>query len=309
MNAPLTGQRTLTRIADKQRLGPDAQVDDKALVFVPSDPALTDPFLVLVEDWFSTPGFEWHPHRGLETVTTVIDGVLEHGDNLGHAGALEPGEVQWMTAGRGIIHRELAYRDEHAHVLQMWLNLPARKKLTASRYQDLTNAGMPRLRAPGVTIDVHAGTVGGVEGAAETHHPVQGVIATLDPEASYELEVPAEHRLFAYVMTGRLLIGGQELRAGQTGWSDPVTGLPDPASGLPDPVTGRTAATSLQLAAVDPEEPARVMVYSGTPLREPVALGGPFVMNTEGEIGKAFADFQAGAFGPVPRQARLAYDR
>ncbi|KUN30285.1 pirin family protein [Streptomyces antibioticus] len=293
MTAQLTG-RTLIRITAKQQLGPDAQVDDKALVFVPTDPALTDPFLGLVEDWFSTPGFEWHPHRGLETVTTVVDGVLEHGDNLGHAGTLEPGEVQWMTAGHGIIHRELAHRDEHAHVLQMWLNLPAEKKLTPSRYQDLTRAAIPRVQAPGVTIDVHAGTVEGVTGAARTHHSVQGLVATLDPGSSYDLEVPTEHRLFAHVMDGRLLIGGRELHAGQTGWSDPVTGA---------------VATTLQVAAVDPDKRARVMVYSGTPLREPVALGGPFVMNTKAEITKAFADFQAGAFGPVPRMARLAYDR
>ncbi|WBO61800.1 pirin family protein [Streptomyces camelliae] len=294
MTAPSAVQRTLTRITDKRHLGPDAQVDDKAIVFVPADPALTDPFLALVEDWFSTPGFEWHPHRGLETVTTVVDGVLEHGDNLGHAGALQAGEVQWMTAGRGIIHRELAYRDEHAHVLQMWLNLPAEKKMTPSRYQDLTAAVMPRLRAPGVRIDVHAGTVDGVTGAARTHHPVQGIVATLDPDASYELQVPPGHRLFAHVMDGRPLVGGRELRAGQTGWSDPVTGA---------------TASTLQLAAVDPDEPARVMVYSGTPLREPVALGGPFVMNTQVEITRAFTDFHAGAFGAVPRTARLAYDR
>ncbi|MEU9343845.1 pirin family protein [Streptomyces sp. NPDC048278] len=294
MNTPLAGQRTLDRITEKQQLGPDAQVDDKALVFVPTDPALTDPFLALVEDWFSTPGFEWHPHRGLETVTTVVDGVLEHGDNLGHAGALEAGEVQWMTAGRGIIHRELAYRDEHAHVLQMWLNLPAGKKMTPSRYQDLTLAAMSRVQAPGVRIDVHAGTVDGVTGTADTHHPVQGLVATLDPEASYDLEVPAEHRLFAHVMDGRLLVGGRELRAGRTGWSDPVAGR---------------ATTTLQLAAVDPDRPARVMVYSGTPLRESVAVGGPFVMNTKLEITKAFTDFHAGDFGPVPRLARIAYDR
>ncbi|MGW1781892.1 pirin family protein [Streptomyces sp. NPDC002143] len=294
MNTSLAGHRTLNRVTDKQQLGPDAQVDAKALIFVPTDPALTDPFLALVEDRFSTPGFEWHPHRGLETVTTVVDGVLEHGDNLGHVGALEPGEVQWMTAGRGIIHRELAYRNEHAHVLQMWLNLPAEKKMTPSRYQDLTHSVMPRLHAPGVRIDLHAGAVDGVGGAAETHHPVQGMVVTVDPESSYDLQVPADHRLFAYVMNGRLLVGGRELRAGRTGWSDPVTG---------------PTSTMLQLAAVDPEQPARVMVYSGTPLREPVAVGGPFVMNTKVEITKAFTDFHAGAFGPVPRMARLAYDR
>lgn len=294
MTSDLTVRRTLTRIGDRTSLGPDAQVDQKALVFVPTDPALTDPFLALVEDWFSTPGFDWHPHRGLETVTLVLDGVLEHGDNLGHAGALEPGEVQWMTAGRGIIHRELAYRDEHAHTTQLWLNLPAAKKLTDSRYQDLGHAAMPRVRAPGVVLDVHAGTVEGVTGGADTQQPVQGVLVTLDPTASYDLAVPADHRLFAFVLSGGASVGGTALRAGQIGWSDPVA-----AAGT----------TTLPLAVPDGEQPARVMVYSGTPLRQPVALGGPFVMTSKPEIAQAFRDFHAGAFGPVPRLARLAYDR
>jgi redox-sensitive bicupin YhaK (pirin superfamily) len=294
MSGRLTVERTLNRVGDRTHLGPDEQVDDKALVFAPNDPALTDPFLLMAEDWFSTPGFEWHPHRGLETVTVVVDGVLEHGDNRGHAGALEPGEVQWMTAGHGIIHRELAYRDEHAHVLQLWLNLPAAKKLTPSRYQDLTHAGMPRLQAPGVAIDVHAGTVGGVSGGADTNHSVQGVVVTLDPQASYDLAVPAEHRLFAHVLSGTALIGGRRVEAGQIGWSDPLS------------VDGET---SVRLAAPDGDQPSRIMVYSGTPLREPVAFGGPFVMNDRREILQAFQDFHAGEFGAVPRTARLAFDR
>lgn len=294
MNTEAPVQRTLTRITTSKRLGPDAQVDDKALAFVPTAPELIDPFLVLSEGWFSTPGFTWHPHRGLETVTLVVDGVLEHGDNLGHAGALEPGEVQWMTAGSGIIHREHAYRDEYAHVLQLWLNLPKAKKMSSSRYQDLTQAGMRRVRAPGVAVDVHAGTVGGVTGTAQTHQSVQGVVVTLDPLASYELAVPADHRLFAHVIDGPVLTGGRELANDQIGWSDPV-----PAS----------TATTLHLAAPDGERPARVMVYSGTPLHEPVTLGGPFVMNTKAEIYQAFQDFHGGAFGSVPRQARLDFDR
>jgi redox-sensitive bicupin YhaK (pirin superfamily) len=210
----------LTRVSSRTRLGRDAQVDDKAFAFVAT--ALTDPFLALAEDWFSTPGFEWHPHRGLETVTLVVDGVLEHGDNLGHTGAIEPGEAQWMTAGRGIIHRELAYRDEHAHVLQLWLNLPAAKKMTPSRYQDLTNARIPRVHAPGVVVDIHAGTVDGVPGGADTHQSVQGVLATLDPMASYPLAVPAQHRLFAHVLSGRALAGGPPLHAGEIGCAAPA---------------------------------------------------------------------------------------
>ncbi len=284
-----THARTTSRVSTGNRLGPDGQVDDKALLFVPTDPALTDPFLALVEDWFSTPGFEWHPHRGLETVTTVVGGVLEHGDNLGHVGSLEPGEVQWMTAGSGIIHRELAYRNEHAHVLQMWLNLPAADKMAPAHYQDLVAATMPRVHAPGVVIDVHSGTVDGVTGRATTHTSVQGLVATLDRSTSYELTVPAEHRLFAHVMDGRLLVGGRELHAGQIAWSDPVTDVAD---------------TALQLAT-HPDRPARVMIYSGTPIGEGVALRGPFVMNTDAELDRAYGDYRRGAFGPIPRQTRL----
>lgn len=154
MSAPTRPHRTVSRVTIKRHLGPDTQVDDKAMVIAPTDPSLTDPFLALSEDWFSEPGFEWHPHRGLETVTTVLDGVLEHGDNTGNAGALQPGDLQWMTAGRGIIHRELAFRNEHAHTLQLWLNLPARSKLVDTSYQDLLAASRPRLTLPGVIIDV-----------------------------------------------------------------------------------------------------------------------------------------------------------
>ena len=158
--------RSIGWVESKTRLGADAQVDDKAMIILPTDPSRTDPFLALAEDWFSSPGFEWHPHRGLETVTLVVDGVLEHGDNLGNAGALEAGDVQWMTAGRGIIHRELAFRNERAHTLQLWLNLPPEQKLTATRYQDLLVGRRPHVESAGVTIDVISGSVGAQSGPA-----------------------------------------------------------------------------------------------------------------------------------------------
>ena len=287
--------RAVSRVTTRQRLGPDAQVDDKAIVIAPDDPSLTDPFLALAEDWFSEPGFEWHPHRGLETITIVLDGVLEHGDNIGNAGALQPGDLQWMTAGRGIIHRELAFRNEHAHTMQLWLNLPARAKMTDTRYQDLLAASRPRVTLPGVTIDVVSGTVAGVTGPAVNHWPVQAAIVSLDPGASAEYALPASHRAFAHVLSGEISIAGRMVRAGQTAWSDPT------AAGSGDSL--------LRLAAGVRGEPARVMIYSGRPIREPVAMGGPFVMNKRTEIAQAFTDFHAGKFGQVPRQARLKYDR
>jgi redox-sensitive bicupin YhaK (pirin superfamily) len=285
--------RTVARVTDRRRLGPDAQVDDKALIIAPDDPSLTDPFLALAEDWFSSPGFEWHPHRGIETITTVVDGVLEHGDNLGNAGALQPGDVQWMTAGRGIIHRELAYRDEHAHTLQLWLNLPATEKLTETRYQDLLADRRPRLTRPGAVLDVVSGSVDGVTGPALNHLPIQGVLVTLDPSTTLDYPLPAAHRAFVHVLSGRVTAAGRPLTEAQTAWSDPVKG----------------GNSRLRLVTPDGDAVTRVMIYSGTPLREPIAFGGPFVMNSRAEIAQAFNDFHAGKFGSVPRQARLKHDR
>ena len=284
-------QRSLDRVETKRRLGPDAQVDDKAIVIMPSDPRATDPFLALAEDWFSEPGFEWHPHRGIETVTLVLDGVLEHGDNLGHAGALEPGDVQWMTAGRGIIHRELAYRNEHAHTLQLWLNLPGRSRLVESRYQDLRAADRPRVELPGAVVEVVSGEVSGVRGQAENHWPIHGSVVTLEPRASVRHELPGDHRAFFFVLAGEASVGGRRLREGEIGWSDPVAGSP--------------ATSHLDVATGDADGLAQVMVYSGRPVGEPITFGGPFVMNTRAEVEQAYADFRSGRFGPVPRQARL----
>ena len=281
--------RTVARVEDKLRLGPDAQVDDKAIIIMPKDPRSTDPFLALAEDWFSEPGFEWHPHRGIETVTMVIDGVLEHGDNVGNAGALLPGDVQWMTAGRGIIHRELAFKNEHAHTLQLWVNLPARRKMVDTGYQDLRASLRPRVDRPGTSIDVISGTVGEVTGSASNVHPIQGAVISLEPGTDLDYAVPATHRAFFYVLEGRVTVAGRAVNEGQVAWSDPV----------------RAGDSSVRIASTATEEVSRVLTYSGQPLREPVVLGGPFVMNSRAEIEAAFRDFHSGKFGQVPKVARL----
>jgi quercetin 2,3-dioxygenase len=292
--------RGVDRVETKVRYGPDGQVDDKALIIMPTDPARTDPFLALAEDWFSEPGFDWHPHRGIETVTLVLDGVLEHGDNLGNAGALEPGDVQWMTAGRGIIHRELAYRNEHAHTLQLWVNLPASLKMVDTRYQDLLAARRPRIESPGTRVDVVSGPCsmpapgpaegagGGTTGPALNHWPIHGALLTLEPNASVTYAVPVRHRAFAYVLSGQATIAGRTVHAGRIAWSDPAPG-------------------DLTFAAPDGDDVTTVMLYSGEPIGEPVVLGGPFVMNRRDEIARAYADFHAGRFGAIPRQARMKY--
>ena len=281
--------RTIGRVEEKVRLGPDAQVDDKAVIIMPRDPRATDPFLMMAEDWFSEPGFEWHPHRGIETVTTVLDGVLEHGDNAGNAGALQRGDIQWMTAGKGIIHRELAFRNEHAHTLQLWLNLPASRKMGATAYQDLRAEGRARVESAGVSIDVVSGTVGTTSGPARNQHPIQGCIITLDPGATLEYGLPGDHRAFLYVLDGAASIAGRAVTHGQVGWSDPVAG----------------GSSRLAVTSTAHDGRTRVMAYSGRPLREPVVMGGPFVMNSRAQIEAAYRDYRSGRFGSVPRLARL----
>lgn len=289
MTGGMMETRSTVRVETKTRLGPDAQVDDKYLIIAPR-PQLTDPFLMLSEDYFSSPGFEWHPHRGLETVTLVLDGVLEHGDSVGNTGALTTGDVQWMTAGKGIIHRELAFRDERAHTLQLWVNLPRSRKLTGTRYQDLLASRRPVISRDGVQIDVIAGQVDDVTGLAVNEWPISGAIITLDPGTRLDHPLPARDRAFLYVLSGAFTIAGSVVGAGQVAWSDPVGGAGTSSIALE---TGETGGV--------------VMVYSGEPIREPIAMGGPFVMNTEAEIVQAFRDFHGGEFGDVPRQARLRY--
>ncbi|HTX82455.1 MAG TPA: pirin family protein [Streptosporangiaceae bacterium] len=288
-----TVQRAVVRVETKTHLGPSAQAEDENLIISPARPELTDPFLLLGESWFSSPGFNWHPHRGLETVTLVVDGVLEHGDNLGNAGALAAGDVQWMTAGNGIIHRELAFRDERAHTLQLWVNLPQQRKLTASpHYQDLLAARRPVIDRDGIRIDLIAGQADGITGPAVNEWPISGAIITLEPGRRFDHLLPGRDRAFLYVPAGQVTIAGRIVTAGQIAWSDPVSGA---------------QSSSITLETGDGDAPSAVMVYSGEPIREPVAFGGPFVMNTQAEIAQAFRDFHGGKFGDVPRQARLRY--
>jgi redox-sensitive bicupin YhaK (pirin superfamily) len=294
--------RRIDRTHGVTALGPDAQVDNKALVIPPGNFALADPFLLLSEDWFSSPGFEWHPHRGLETVTIVLDGALEHGDNLGSAGVLGPGDVQWMTAGRGIIHRELAFRNEHAHTLQLWVNLPRSRKMAETRYQDLRADTQGVLAAPGAQVSVISGAggtgtggAGTVTGPARNHWPITGLRIAIEPGATFTQRLPAHDRAFLYVLSGPVRAAGRTLDAGDVAWSDPVAA----AHASPQ------HSSTLELRAPAGDEVATLILFAGQPIGDPVAVGGPFVMNTRAEISQAFNDFHAGKFGQVPRRARL----
>lgn len=285
-------ERSVVRVERKMHFGGDTQVDDRNVVITPMRPELTDPFLLLSEDWFSSPGFEWHPHRGLETVTLVLDGVLEHGDNIGHVGALTTGDVQWMTAGRGIIHRELAFRNERAHILQLWVNLPGEMKMVDTRYQDLLADRRPVIETDGARIDLISGEAGGVQGPALNNWPISGAVITLQPGRRLDHLLPGRDRAFVYVLSGRVTVAGRPVRAGEIAWSDP----------LPE-----ASLSTIALETADGDEHSVVMVYSGEPIGQPVTMGGPFVMNSASEIEQAFRDFHSGGFGDIPNQARLQF--
>jgi redox-sensitive bicupin YhaK (pirin superfamily) len=251
-------------------------------------PALPDldPFLMLDEfrsesgaDYVA--GFPDHPHRGFETVTYMLAGRMRHGDNQGNTGLLEAGSVQWMTAGRGIVHSEMPEQEDGLMWgFQLWVNLPAKDKMTAPRYQDIAPAAIPSVRtADGTAVRVIAGRVGDAQGpvSAVATEPTYLDVA-LPPGARFEHALPDDHAAFVYVFEGALAIGAGEkaetVRRGELAVLGP----------------GRRAV----LAAG--AEPGRAILVAGRPLREPVAKYGPFVMNTDQEIVQAIQDYQAGRF-------------
>ncbi|HXS73240.1 MAG TPA: pirin family protein [Rhodanobacteraceae bacterium] len=244
---------------------------------------MLDPFLLLDEfgsdaanDYIA--GFPNHPHRGFETVTYMLDGRMRHRDNQGNSGLLEPGSVQWMTAGRGIVHSEMPEQDHGLmRGFQLWVNLPAADKMSAPRYQDIAPENIPNAEpAPGVRVRVVAGEMFGVRG------PVSGVATqpvyldvALEPGARVEIPLPSTHNAFAYVFEG------EGARAGGEALAHRELGV-------------LSSGDSLLLSA--DRHPVRVLVVAGKPLNEPVAKYGPFVMNTPEQIVQAMQDFQAGRF-------------
>ncbi|MFC6839277.1 pirin family protein [Xanthomonas theicola] len=245
-----------------------------------------DPFLLLdefgtdrAEDYIG--GFPSHPHRGFETVTYMLDGRMRHQDNHGNEGLLTPGSVQWMTAGRGLVHSEMPEQESgRMRGFQLWVNLPARDKMGAPRYQEFAPERIPLTQpAPGVAVKVIAGQVGDVAGpiAQPATDPLYLDIA-LAAGVRWDYVLPAGHNAFAYAYEGAATLGeGESARA-------------LPAQTLA--VLGGGDLLQLQAGAAG----ARLIVVAGRPLREPVARHGPFVMNTRQELMQAFVDFREGRF-------------
>jgi quercetin 2,3-dioxygenase len=250
-----------------------------------------DPFLLLDEmgpvDYGpgEAIGAPDHPHRGFETVTYVLDGEMEHADSAGHRGRLGPGDVQWMTAGRGIVHSEMPspamrQRGGRMHGFQIWVNLPARAKMTAPHYQEILRAGIPEAATPDGRASVHvlAGEALGANTVIETTTPIGLQHWTFARGAAVDVPVPLEHAAYVYVFDGALQVSGREVKDGQLA------------------VLGGGNSVHLEAG-----ERAQALLLSGVPLREPVVQYGPFVMNTEHEIMQAVEDYQAGRLGEIAR--------
>ncbi|MHB8765657.1 MAG: pirin family protein [Deferrisomatales bacterium] len=267
-----------------------------------------DPFLLL-DDFRShdpaqyLPGFPWHPHRGIETITYVLGGEVEHGDSLGNRGAIGAGDVQWMTAGSGIIHQEMPKGGPDGAMLgfQLWANLPAARKMTEPCYREVKSAQVPVASLPGNgEARVICGRVGGVRG------PVRDIATdpeyldvTLAAGTSWTHPTPAGHTAFAYVIEGRGCFGEERrpfaYEAEGAGYFDLER---DPL--LPDGTLVLFGDGDRVTVAAD-RDPVRFLLASGKPLGEPVAWYGPIVMNTQEELRVAFEEYRAGTF--VKRRA------
>ncbi|WP_244827619.1 pirin family protein [Caballeronia sp. TF1N1] len=252
-----------------------------------------DPFLLLDEmgptDYApgEAKGAPDHPHRGFETVTYMLEGEFGHKDSAGHSGTLRPGDVQWMTAGAGVIHSEMpgeefTRRGGRVHGLQLWVNLPKRDKMTTPHYQEIASAQIPVAMSEDgkVRVKVIAGEALGVKAAIETRTPILYQHFSLQPGARVEHHVPRDFRVFAYPLSGVGLYGpqGQPVRKQQM-------------------ISFKDDGDTIILAAGD--EPVEVLLIGGVPLKEPVVRYGPFVMNTEDEIRQAVTDYQTGRMGAI----------
>jgi redox-sensitive bicupin YhaK (pirin superfamily) len=263
--------RSVGRVERVIPQGPTSQVQNKQLVLGHEGWEKTSPFLFLSEDWFSPPGgFEEHPHRGMQTVTIVLEGALEHRDHTGAHGILKAGDVQWMTAGHGVLHSEMPQGP--VHTLQLWLNLPARMKMIPARYQDQRLADVPIRKLRNGEVRVYAGRSGEVSHPHGSDYPMSLLEIRLEAGATLSQEIATQDRGFVYVLEGEGTVGGRDVRKGNVAWFEPGPG-------------------ELELEA---KTAFRGLLFAGEPIREPAVAYGPFVMNTPQEIQQAFLDYQAG---------------
>jgi quercetin 2,3-dioxygenase len=287
LNDQTTASATARRVSEVVRGIPTNDGAGVALTRIIAQPALTelDPFLLLDEfrsdragDYLA--GFPDHPHRGFETVTYMLAGRMRHGDSKGNSGLLTPGSVQWMTAGKGIVHSEMPEQEEGLMWgFQLWVNLPAKDKMIEPRYQDIAPERIPEIDSGGAHVRVIAGRFGEIEGpvrAPQTEPTYLDV--ELQPHASFEFPTNAKHNAFVYVFDGsNLEIGADDKRSIARG---------ELAVLSPGDRFIASAASS----------PTRFLFIAGRPLGEPIARYGPIVMNTQAQLRQAFTDLKTGNF-------------
>lgn len=252
-----------------------------------------DPFLLLDEmgpfdiSAGEAKGAPDHPHRGFETVTYMIDGIFEHKDSQGHSGKIKTGDVQWMTAGSGIIHSEMPEKEFFQkggtlHGFQLWVNLPKKDKMMNPRYQDLPSDKIPIAQKDGVKVKVIAGESMGEKSVIETRTPIMYLHFTIQPNAKVVQTIPQNHNAFAYVINGEGLFGDKQISAHKE-----------------QVVLFEQNGNEITIKASDETSPLDVLVIAGIPLGEPVVRYGPFVMNTEDEITQAILDYNTGKMGKI----------
>ena len=272
-------------------------------VFGFSEVPTFDPFLLLDDFRSDIPdhyvkGFPWHPHRGIETITYILSGDVEHGDSLGNKGIIGSGDVQWMTAGSGIIHQEMPKGDEKGkmHGFQLWANLPSREKMMDPRYRDVTNEQIPEVKlSSGTTIKIIAGEVAGTKG------PVQDIV--IEPEY-IDVTVPAnskfkhptkhDHTVFAYIIGGQGYFSGKKNSSAYE--STKTTDLDNQHDPFVDNETIVLFENGDEVMASTEEQELRFLLISGKPIGEPIAWHGPIVMNTQEELQTAFEEYKQGTF-------------
>lgn len=239
-----------------------------------------DPFLLMAEDEMKKGAFDSHPHRGIETVTYLIDGTLNHRDNRGNKGALSKGDTQWMSAGKGIIHLEEAPADGFAKLLQLWVNLPAADKMSEPTYQDILEKDTLTRTIAGGKIRVISGTSGDITAGTKNHVPVKMIEVELMAGYSHLEDIVADFNGFIYILDGKGKFGKDHVEAEQNEivWLE------------------YTGDVESQIY-IEADTNLKLLFVAGKPLREPVVAGGPFVMNTEAEIEQAYRDFRSGKFG------------
>jgi hypothetical protein len=263
-----------------------------------------DPFLLLDDFHSDDPrhylaGFPWHPHRGIETITYMREGRVEHGDSMGNSGVITPGDVQWMTAGRGIVHQEMPKGDESNRMwgMQLWANLPAAQKMMPPRYRGITHEEIPEaVLDSGARVKVICGTVGGVSG------PVTDVVTdpeyldvTLPPGTSFRHTVPEGHTVLAYVLEGAAHFDRhREPFAHEVVPEAYFEPHPEGAFGVENLILYQRSGGDVVITTEDTA--AQFLLISGRPLGEPVAWYGPIVMNTQEELRVAFEEYEKGTF-------------